>query len=62
MDGRQFVTGTGFAGLATATLAAPAIAQSRPEVKWRMPMEGLPRRHTDVFIFHPFKLALSTIG
>jgi TRAP-type mannitol/chloroaromatic compound transport system substrate-binding protein len=36
MDRRQFVTGAGFAGLATATIAAPAIAQSMPEVKWRL--------------------------
>lgn len=36
MDRRQFVTGAGFAGLAAATIAAPAIAQSMPEIKWRM--------------------------
>ncbi|MDQ4062163.1 MAG: TRAP transporter substrate-binding protein [Pseudomonadota bacterium] len=34
MDRRSFLTATG-AGLAATTLAAPAIAQSMPEVKWR---------------------------
>ncbi len=34
MDRRSFLTATG-AGLAASTLAAPAIAQSMPELKWR---------------------------
>jgi TRAP-type mannitol/chloroaromatic compound transport system substrate-binding protein len=35
MKRRQFLTAAG-AGLATATVAKPAIAQSAPEVKWRL--------------------------
>jgi TRAP-type mannitol/chloroaromatic compound transport system substrate-binding protein len=34
---RRFVAGTGLAA-AAGTVAAPAIAQSSPELKWRMPM------------------------
>ena len=34
MDRRSFLTAAG-AGLAASTLAAPAIAQSMPELKWR---------------------------
>jgi TRAP-type mannitol/chloroaromatic compound transport system substrate-binding protein len=33
---RGFIKGAGLAGLGAATLAAPAIAQSAPELKWRM--------------------------
>ncbi len=36
MKRRQFLTAAG-AGLATTAIAAPAIAQSMPELKWRMP-------------------------
>jgi TRAP-type mannitol/chloroaromatic compound transport system substrate-binding protein len=36
MDRRKFISSTGVAAAATATLAAPAIAQSMPEIKWRM--------------------------
>ena len=35
MKRRQFLKGTGF-GLAATTVAAPAIAQSMPQVKWRL--------------------------
>jgi TRAP-type mannitol/chloroaromatic compound transport system substrate-binding protein len=35
MKRRQFIAGAGV-GIAAATLAAPAIAQSMPEVKWRL--------------------------
>jgi TRAP-type mannitol/chloroaromatic compound transport system substrate-binding protein len=35
MRRRQFITGAG-AGVATVALAAPAIAQSSPEIKWRL--------------------------
>jgi TRAP-type mannitol/chloroaromatic compound transport system substrate-binding protein len=33
---RGFLRGAGIAGIGAATLAAPAIAQSAPEVKWRL--------------------------
>lgn len=36
MDRRKFVVGAGAGVVATAALAAPAIAQSMPEVKWRL--------------------------
>lgn len=36
MDRRKFVAATGAGAVATAALAAPAIAQSMPEVKWRL--------------------------
>jgi TRAP-type mannitol/chloroaromatic compound transport system substrate-binding protein len=36
MDRRNFVKSAGVATAAAATLAAPAIAQSMPELKWRM--------------------------
>ncbi|MFT3988694.1 TRAP transporter substrate-binding protein [Aestuariivirga sp.] len=36
MDRRKFIRSTGAATVATAALAAPAIAQSMPELKWRM--------------------------
>jgi TRAP-type mannitol/chloroaromatic compound transport system substrate-binding protein len=36
MDRRKFVAGTGAGVVAAAALAAPAIAQSNPEVKWRL--------------------------
>ncbi len=36
MDRRKFIKSAGVATAATATLAAPAIAQSMPELKWRM--------------------------
>jgi TRAP-type mannitol/chloroaromatic compound transport system substrate-binding protein len=36
MDRRNFIRSAGVATAATASLAAPAIAQSMPEVKWRM--------------------------
>jgi len=36
MKRRQFLKSTGLAAAATATIAAPAIAQSSPEVKWRL--------------------------
>ena len=35
MKRRDFITASGI-GLAAATIAAPAIAQSMPELKWRM--------------------------
>ncbi|MCC7346110.1 MAG: TRAP transporter substrate-binding protein DctP [Variibacter sp.] len=35
MKRRQFLTGAGV-GLAATTIAAPAIAQSQPEIKWRL--------------------------
>src|SRR4029077_21132235 len=35
MKRRSFLTGSG-AGLAAAAIAAPAIAQSQPELKWRL--------------------------
>jgi TRAP-type mannitol/chloroaromatic compound transport system substrate-binding protein len=35
---RRFVTGLAVAGAAASTLPKPAIAQSNPEIKWRMPM------------------------
>ena len=35
MKRRQFLKVTG-AGLATSAVAAPAIAQSMPEIKWRL--------------------------
>src|SRR6478752_10375276 len=34
---RRFLKGGGAAGLGATAVAAPAIAQSMPEVKWRMP-------------------------
>jgi TRAP-type mannitol/chloroaromatic compound transport system substrate-binding protein len=36
MDRRSFLKNAGVAGAATAALATPAIAQSQPEVKWRL--------------------------
>jgi TRAP-type mannitol/chloroaromatic compound transport system substrate-binding protein len=36
MDRRSFLKNAGIAGAATATLAAPAIAQTAPELKWRL--------------------------
>jgi TRAP-type mannitol/chloroaromatic compound transport system substrate-binding protein len=36
MDRRSFIKSSGLAAAATAGLAAPAIAQSSPELKWRM--------------------------
>jgi TRAP-type mannitol/chloroaromatic compound transport system substrate-binding protein len=36
MDRRSFIKNSGLAAAATAGLAAPAIAQSSPELKWRM--------------------------
>jgi TRAP-type mannitol/chloroaromatic compound transport system substrate-binding protein len=36
MDRRKFFASAGTAAAATATLAAPAIAQSNPELKWRL--------------------------
>jgi TRAP-type mannitol/chloroaromatic compound transport system substrate-binding protein len=36
MDRRKFISSTGLAAAAVTTLAAPAIAQSMPELKWRM--------------------------
>ena len=36
MDRRKFMKSAGVATAATATLAAPAIAQTMPELKWRM--------------------------
>ena len=36
MDRRSFLRTAGLAGAATATLAAPAIAQTAPELKWRL--------------------------
>lgn len=36
MDRRNFIRSTGGVAAATAALAAPAIAQSAPEIKWRM--------------------------
>ena len=36
MDRRKFMRSAGVATAATAALAAPAIAQSAPEIKWRM--------------------------
>src|SRR6516164_8417407 len=36
MKRRDFVKLTGLAAAAAATIAAPAIAQSMPELKWRM--------------------------
>ncbi len=36
MDRRSFLKTAGAAGAGTAALAAPAIAQSQPEVKWRL--------------------------
>ena len=36
MDRRKFLRGAGVGVAATAALAAPAIAQSNPEVKWRL--------------------------
>ena len=41
MKRRQFLTATG-AGLATGAIASPAIAQSTPEVKWRL-TSGFPK-------------------
>ncbi|GEO36381.1 TRAP-type mannitol/chloroaromatic compound transport system substrate-binding protein [Skermanella aerolata] len=41
MKRRQFLT-TGGVGLAASTLAAPAIAQSMPEIRWRL-TSGFPR-------------------
>src|SRR5215510_3131695 len=34
---RKFLKGVGVAGLGATAVAAPAIAQSAPEIKWRMP-------------------------
>jgi len=36
MDRRKLIASTAAAAVATATLAAPAIAQSNPEIKWRL--------------------------
>ncbi len=36
MDRRSFITKAGVAAAATTALAAPAIAQSMPEIKWRL--------------------------
>ncbi|NJM30081.1 MAG: TRAP transporter substrate-binding protein [Rhizobiales bacterium] len=36
MDRRKFIRNAGVASAATAALAAPAIAQSMPEIKWRL--------------------------
>jgi TRAP-type mannitol/chloroaromatic compound transport system substrate-binding protein len=36
MKRRQFLKGTALAGVATASLAAPAIAQAAPEIRWRL--------------------------
>ena len=36
MDRRSFIAKTGVAAAAATTLASPAIAQSSPEIKWRM--------------------------
>jgi TRAP-type mannitol/chloroaromatic compound transport system substrate-binding protein len=36
MKRRDFIKVTGIAAVGAATLAAPAIAQSRPELKWRL--------------------------
>ncbi len=36
MDRRKFFASAGTAAVATATLAAPAIAQSSPELQWRL--------------------------
>ncbi len=36
IDRRKFVAATGAGAIATAALAAPAIAQAMPEVKWRL--------------------------
>ena len=36
MDRRKFIKTTGIASAAAAALATPAIAQSMPEIKWRM--------------------------
>src|ERR1700744_3489085 len=37
MKRRDFIKVTGLGAAAASTLAAPAIAQSMPEIKWRMP-------------------------
>src|SRR4051812_19255573 len=37
MKRRDFIKVTGLGAAAAATVAAPAIAQSMPEIKWRMP-------------------------
>src|SRR3954464_8823885 len=37
MKRRDFIKVTGVGAAAAATMAAPAIAQSMPEIKWRMP-------------------------
>ena len=37
MKRRDFIKVTGLGAAGAATLAAPAIAQSMPEIKWRMP-------------------------
>src|SRR6476620_10352222 len=37
MKRRDFIKVTGLGAAAATTLAAPAIAQSMPEIKWRMP-------------------------
>ena len=37
MKRRDFIKVTGLAAAGAAAFAAPAIAQSMPEVKWRMP-------------------------
>jgi TRAP-type mannitol/chloroaromatic compound transport system substrate-binding protein len=36
MDRRKFISSTGLATAATATLAAPAIAETAPELRWRL--------------------------
>jgi TRAP-type mannitol/chloroaromatic compound transport system substrate-binding protein len=36
MDRRSFITKAGLAGIGASALAAPAIAQSAPEIKWRL--------------------------
>jgi len=38
MKRRSFLKGSAAAGVASAAVAAPAIAQSMPELKWRMPV------------------------
>ncbi|MBB5752518.1 TRAP transporter substrate-binding protein [Prosthecomicrobium pneumaticum] len=42
MDRRSFIKSAGLAGVGTAALAAPAIAQSAPEIKWRL-TSGFPK-------------------
>src|SRR5437588_4387219 len=42
MDRRKFISSTGLAAAAATTLAAPAVAQSMPELKWRL-TSGFPK-------------------